>query len=250
MKKFIDKRLFSQEINKMGYGIFASEFISKDTIIEVSKLLLLTKPSLPKQVSLLKNYFFNYDSKTSAIALGYGSIYNHTDDGMQTVDYTVKKNVMVYKTIKDVKKYQQLTINYGYWWAFYKNLNLKNKIIFAKNEKNQPFFISSKIKIKNDKLYAIEDIQEGEKVEVAHGLEFKKINKNFPMKKFATNFFLDKKQIYVFPFGFASFYIIKDEDKANINYYIENKKVHFVAKRKIEKGEALSVFKTNIYNQY
>jgi SET domain-containing protein len=63
-----------------GLGIFATETIKEGTLIETSPVILLS-PEDTKKIddTHLYNYYFSWedDQKSSAIALGYVSLYNH-----------------------------------------------------------------------------------------------------------------------------------------------------------------------------
>ena len=76
------KKIFIRPSHGKGLGVFASESISQGETIEDCPLL-----SLPikkgESSSLLLDYRFNYplglDFEEQVIALGYGSLYNHSD---------------------------------------------------------------------------------------------------------------------------------------------------------------------------
>lgn len=99
-----------------GSGVFAKKDFKKGTIIEVSPLILIPidEFDLIKKTKLYY-YYFEYSNSHFAIALGYGSLYNHsyTPNARYLYDYTNKK--IIYKAIKNIKKNDEIFINYNYY---------------------------------------------------------------------------------------------------------------------------------------
>ncbi|MEL6635246.1 MAG: SET domain-containing protein [Bacteroidota bacterium] len=82
-----------------GRGVFTAKRIPKGSIIEVCPVLVLPPGQLPHiDQTELFNYYFEWaeNSKSGALALGYGSLYNHSyapnahyraDMVMDTIDF-------------------------------------------------------------------------------------------------------------------------------------------------------------------
>ena len=97
-----------------GRGVFAVNDISKGTEIERVPVLVIPEADIYSEEGdgLLSEYVFAWGQKTVALALGYGSLYNHSykpnaryeDDGQQT---------KVYISIRKIKKGEEITINYN-----------------------------------------------------------------------------------------------------------------------------------------
>ena len=200
MNTFIDRRLFVSKIENIGYGIFSSKFIPANTVVEIAMSKHVYDNQICEDLSLINDYTYYYDDKKCVLALGFGSIYNHASYGINNLSYIVTKNKIIYKTIKDIQKNQQLTIDYGEEWVQNRKIKISNKIIYAKKRKNPSIFISNKIKIKNHDIYANEKIKEGEFVEISHAINFENIfylNKNHSLSKL---FFYNKEdnlQLYL-----------------------------------------------------
>jgi len=115
-----------------GYGIFATEDIPKDTIIEEVGFL-----EVPLQV--LYDYCYIYPkfdtpenerinvTQKFVIALGFGSLYNHSDNFNLTWKNDTKNELFVFYTIKDIKKDEELFIYYGNesYWSQHANVTKK-----------------------------------------------------------------------------------------------------------------------------
>jgi uncharacterized protein len=97
-----------------GRGVFATQFIESQTLIERVPMLVLPASEILKdaETTLLSNYVFEWGRGTVAVALGYGSLYNHSyipnacyeDEGRQT---------KCYYAVRDIVAGEEITINYN-----------------------------------------------------------------------------------------------------------------------------------------
>lgn len=97
-----------------GKGVFASQRIDDDTILEESPYVSIPMELVPEP---LGDYVYTGNKpNTAMLVLGHGMIYNHSQD--PNVDYYLgKKKTIVYYTTRSVKKGEELTISYGSdWW--------------------------------------------------------------------------------------------------------------------------------------
>ncbi len=99
-----------------GIGVFANRNFKKSETLEVAPLILVPI----KEFELIKKtklyyYYFEYSNSHFAIALGYGSLYNHsyTPNARYLYDYKNKK--LIYKAIKNIRKNEEININYNYY---------------------------------------------------------------------------------------------------------------------------------------
>ena len=108
----------------MGRGLFASENVKKCTLINISELLKISIGEVSK-CPTIERYVFSFDNKYSVMALGLGSLFNHSSDNYNVEawhSYKDNRPVMEFRTTKEVKKGQQFFIDYG------KNYYFDNKI--------------------------------------------------------------------------------------------------------------------------
>lgn len=73
--------LMVRETATRGRGVFAQAPIPAGTLIETADVILIPEAELPTiERGVLGNYFFRWgnDGRQGALALGYGSIYNHS----------------------------------------------------------------------------------------------------------------------------------------------------------------------------
>ena len=95
-----------------GRGIFATKDIRKGTLVEKSQLIFFPrKEEKYIEKTILADYYFEYDQKLNAIALGNGSLYNHN---RQDNIIFIQKNKMIYfYAIKNIKKGEELLLDYN-----------------------------------------------------------------------------------------------------------------------------------------
>ncbi len=98
-----------------GRGVFAEHLIKKGEIIEYCPVLILPKKDYPiVKKTLLKNYYFMWGKVTCGICLGFGSLYNHSYEPNATYKKDIKKQLIRFFSIKDIKKGKEITVNYNY----------------------------------------------------------------------------------------------------------------------------------------
>lgn len=99
-----------------GRGVFTTKNIPADTVIEVSPVIELSVPDR-KQIegTLLYHYIFEWGAskRKGAMALGYVSMYNHSFEPNCEYEMDYETNNMTIRTIKPVKKGEELYISYN-----------------------------------------------------------------------------------------------------------------------------------------
>jgi SET domain-containing protein len=98
----------------MGRGMFATEAIKKGVCVHSAEIVLF-KCSEIQRIKKLGQYVYNFDSTHSALALGYGSLFNHSFNSNLCAQYREKSDrwVLTYIATRDIKKGEQLFIYYG-----------------------------------------------------------------------------------------------------------------------------------------
>src|SRR5664279_5321874 len=120
MKKLLasDKIYIKQSsILSAGRGVYAGRDIKKDEIIEKCPIIEVPKHDTANLMeSILVTYFFYFGKNRQrvAIALGFGSIYNHTyrPNALYKIKHTV--NRIDFIALKDIKKDDEIMVNYNY----------------------------------------------------------------------------------------------------------------------------------------
>lgn len=100
-----------------GRGVFAARAFSAGEVVEECPVLLLRKPyeALHKE---LKTMVFYWDqpagsSSTQALALGYGTLYNHSNPS--NLRYETDSDALLIRlvAVRDIHPDEELTINYS-----------------------------------------------------------------------------------------------------------------------------------------
>ncbi len=101
---------------KGGNGVFTTENIAAGIVIEISPVLVFSSVERKKaEETKLYDYFFEWgnDGTKGALGLGYISIYNHDYDANCDYDMDFAHELMTITTVKDIKKGEELFINYN-----------------------------------------------------------------------------------------------------------------------------------------
>ncbi len=106
----------ASKVKGAGRGVFASQAIAVGSVIEACPVLELTieDEALMKKDGVLYSYFFLWPKIPKvAIALGYGSLYNHSYNPNATYKKKINDAVVEYVAIKDIGPDEEITINYN-----------------------------------------------------------------------------------------------------------------------------------------
>ncbi len=110
------KDLIIKKTKKRGRGVFAGKLFKKRQVIETCPIVLLERKDRKHiEKTGLYDYYFGWgkDKKQPAIALGYGSLYNHSFDPNAVYIKDFKKSVMFVRARRDIKKGEEITVNYN-----------------------------------------------------------------------------------------------------------------------------------------
>lgn len=101
-----------------GRGVFTSEFIPAGALIEICPVIILPEAELPiiHQTDLHDYYFlWGEEEKQCAIALGFGSLYNHAYDANAEYILDLEDNTIDFYSVKDIEPGTEITVNYNGW---------------------------------------------------------------------------------------------------------------------------------------
>jgi len=102
---------------RYGRGVFAGQDFQKGELIEVCPMLIVDDYSATMAwvagQSDFERYFFDFDG-VFGIALGYGSLYNHSKTPNALYIDNSKGNELIIYASKNIKKGYQVFIDYGY----------------------------------------------------------------------------------------------------------------------------------------
>lgn len=96
---------------RKGRGIFTDQIIKKKQIIEVCELLLLDHREVGDS---LEGYVYQFNKKLVALALGNGSLYNHSDEPNSRFYFDYRKKLLYVESIRGIDRGEEITVDYGY----------------------------------------------------------------------------------------------------------------------------------------
>ena len=106
--------IYVKKIRGKGRGVFACRPIRKGMIIERVPVVIFPVQEIYTDTisTKLADYVFNWGKDEVAIALGYGSLYNHSYRPNAT--YTAKgAQTQVYSALRDIEPDEEITVNYN-----------------------------------------------------------------------------------------------------------------------------------------
>lgn len=103
-----------KRIPRKGRGVFARKAIDEGEVIERVPVLVLPAELVEDQSARagLWEYSFEWGEGTVALALGYGSLYNHSYDPNARCDVEGDRT-KVFTALRDIAPGEEITINYN-----------------------------------------------------------------------------------------------------------------------------------------
>lgn len=105
----------TSHIPDAGRGVFARVAIKKNQVIESCPTVTLSIwERLFSNQTIFRNYVFSWKREGVALCFGYGSLYNYSK--IPNADWRTfpDKNVIEFFALKNIKKDEEITINYGW----------------------------------------------------------------------------------------------------------------------------------------
>jgi uncharacterized protein len=106
------RRLEIKLVEGTERGVFTTKHINGNgEIIEVAPLIVIPKSEIELiELTRLSQYYFLMKSGSIAIALGYGSLYNHSSD--PNAEFKEVEGSMVFSSLKGILRGEEITIDY------------------------------------------------------------------------------------------------------------------------------------------
>lgn len=105
-----------------GYGVFAVTNISKDEILEQSPFVLSGIRSKDLVQQNVRKFLWplpcncdecKYRGRVFAISTGFIQLYNHSENPSVKIQFDTKTRLVTITTLRDIKKDEEILINYG-----------------------------------------------------------------------------------------------------------------------------------------
>jgi SET domain-containing protein len=103
-----------KRIKAKGRGVFARRAIARGEVIERVPVLVMTADEYAKGLSLtpLKDYCFAWGVDQVALALGYGSLYNHSYKPNARYE-DIGPSTKAFVAVRAIAKGEEVTVNYN-----------------------------------------------------------------------------------------------------------------------------------------
>lgn len=98
-----------------GRGVFTSEDLPKGALLEICPVIIIPEEQLELiHSSVLHDYYFFWgiENKKCAIALGFGSLYNHACPSNADYDFDYENKTIDIRAVEDIPAGAEITINY------------------------------------------------------------------------------------------------------------------------------------------
>lgn len=98
-----------------GRGMFAKIRIKAGKVIETAPLIFIKRERDLTDDSIVRRYDLRLEGENSAIMLGYGSIYNHSD--YNNAIWYYQGDLLFVEAVRDINPGEEVFVNYGptYW---------------------------------------------------------------------------------------------------------------------------------------
>ncbi len=95
-------------------GLLATRAIAVGEVIECCPVILIPVTQEDAlEATVLGNYYFLWNDDFYAMALGYGSLHNHSYHANTIFERDFERQMIVFKAAKPVQQGEELTINYN-----------------------------------------------------------------------------------------------------------------------------------------
>jgi SET domain-containing protein len=111
--------LFIADSPGRGRGVFTNENLSAGKRIEISPVIIMSNEERKLlDQTLLRDYIFLWgkDETECCVGLGYLSVYNHSFQSNAEYEMVFELSVIRIKTVRDIKKGEEIFINYNGIW--------------------------------------------------------------------------------------------------------------------------------------
>ena len=138
---YVNPKIMGHISNVHGHGVFARDLIKEGEVVEVCKLLRLGWRMAYHSDPVLRDYSWasppcsceqcKYHGPNLFIALGFGSVYNHSNEPNTSIKFDYEKGILTITAKKDIGRNEEIFVSYGdnYWKT--RNMKEPNNIVMS-----------------------------------------------------------------------------------------------------------------------
>lgn len=106
--------IYYKETDDRGRGVFTARSINAGDVIEICPIVVIPKAQIAiLDRTVLYDYYFLWEDNNAAIALGYGSLYNHSYSPNAEYIMDFVDSSLIIKAIRDINAHEEITFNYN-----------------------------------------------------------------------------------------------------------------------------------------
>ncbi len=112
----MNKQLYIQKTKGKGRGVFCNQPVAKDDIFETCPVLVIPAADYETvKASRLVDYFFSFNKEenTLALAVGFGSLYNHAIYSNAAYSLDRQTKTLIFYALEDIPAGKEICINYA-----------------------------------------------------------------------------------------------------------------------------------------
>ena len=99
--------------NKYGRGVYAKRDFKRGEIVEIAPVVVMPKREVGVHARL-SHYVFEWGPGCYAVALGYGSLFNHSSDPDVLFSLDKPKRKIIFRAVRPIRRGQEIMTSYGY----------------------------------------------------------------------------------------------------------------------------------------
>jgi hypothetical protein len=116
---FISDAIFVARSKGMGRGVYTNKALNAELVVEIAPVIVMTAAERKiLDQTLLHDYIFEWGVKKEqcCMALGFIPLYNHSYRSNCVYEMDFKNEIITIKTVRKIKKGEELFINYNGDW--------------------------------------------------------------------------------------------------------------------------------------
>jgi len=121
--------LYLKHSKERGWGVFCETKIPKGRIFERAPIIYLPAKTFKRTSDTpIESYRFSFWGDSCAIVLGFGSLYNHSEEGANSVhDCDRKSRTYTFRALKDIPAHSEIFHDYNWDSSEYKKRGMKSE---------------------------------------------------------------------------------------------------------------------------
>lgn len=105
--------LYVSTSRRHGVGVFAARRFAAGDVLEVCPLIILSEEDRALfDRTALYDFYYDWNGR-AALALGFGSLYNHSSEPNATYEKLFSDRTVVVRALQGIAANEEVTINYG-----------------------------------------------------------------------------------------------------------------------------------------